>query len=176
MGIVLFKDLTATYLREFRMTLNLDCPCGSGRQYSDCCEPYILDTQNAPTAEALMRSRYTAYTFGNIQYILQTWDPKYTQSLNAKELEKWANQCDWKSLEIIDKVKGRENDDTGIVEFAAKYELGGRLQKIHERSQFKKVNGKWLYTIGEHFQKKQKVGRNDPCPCGSGKKYKKCCG
>lgn len=157
------------------------CPCGSGRDYDDCCGPYIAGDLTPPTAEALMRSRYTAYTEHKTDYLLETLAP---ESRDEEELEAAKDQntaMKWQGLEIRSLGDGGEGDDTGTVEFIAKYKVGDQHGMHHERSNFRRHEGKWVCIGGELNPKPeqrvvQKVGRNDPCPCGSGKKFKKCCG
>src|SRR3569833_3134762 len=113
------------------------CPCGSGKEYEACCGEIIGGKRAAPTAEALMRSRYSAFV---------------------------------------------EDEDEGTVEFIATYRQKGSKIAHHELGNFVRQNGRWYYADGKLFtpgtvrNEGPKVGRNDPCPCGSGKKYKKCCG
>jgi len=155
------------------------CPCGSGLELDACCGPYVAGAKPAPTAEALMRSRYTAYTLGNTAY-LQSTLCKAEQGdgeLSAAEIK----AATWTGLEIRATEAGGENDDTGQVEFVARYKSGGDQHVHHENSTFCREDGRWVYESGVINPKAQpvksaKVGRNDPCPCGSGKKYKKCCG
>ena len=135
-----------------------------------------MGTADAPTAEALMRSRYTAYTFDDYDYVIRT-----THSSTRPSKEYFDDQVDieWSGLEIVDTVAGGENDSEGEVEFIARYRLKGNVLNQHERSQFVKERGKWFYVDGEFVKgppvRSDKVGRNHLCPCGSGKKYKKCC-
>jgi SEC-C motif-containing protein len=158
------------------------CPCGSGRTLAECCGPILSGESPARTAEALMRSRYTAYATGNIDHILATEDAKDT---DREATTRWARKKTWTGLEIVDTQAGGESDDEGIVEFRARYremdEAHGHEHDHvhHERSRFLRRGGKWMYrdavppppvTAGP------RIGRNDPCPCGSGKKYKKCHG
>jgi len=157
------------------------CPCGSGNSFTDCCEPIIKGTLNAPTAAGLMRARYSSYTTGDIDFIIETTHPDHRDDMDVKEITSWSEQSNWKGLEIVDTSEGTERDDWGMVEFKAKFELGGNELSHHERSEFVKVDGKWYFLDGnpvtETYQRQgPKVGRNDPCSCGSGKKYKKCCG
>ncbi len=154
------------------------CPCGSGTDYPACCGRYIDSATPAPTAEALMRSRYTAYTAGNDAYLRKTWDTDTCpKSINASE-----PGIEWTGLKIIATTAGGEDDTTGTVEFVAGVDQQGQSGHLHELSDFKRdVDGRWLYVSGDTpkgkpIQRAQKVGRNEPCPCGSGKKYKKCCG
>lgn len=146
------------------------CPCGSGKAYRDCCAPLHHGEKSAASAEALMRSRYSAYVLKLSDYLAETWhSPTRPASLDIG-----SDDTPWQRLTIIATDKGNESDSEGTVEFAAYYQ-GGQL---HERSRFVKEEGKWFYLDGEILPPvaSAKVGRNDPCPCGSGKKYKKCCG
>lgn len=158
-----------------------NCPCGLNRDYDDCCGPYIAGTADAPTAEALMRSRYTAYTQNNQDYLLETLAPESRDEEEEEAAENQAANMKWQSLEIRATGDGGEGDEKGTVEFVAKYRVGDQNGMHHERSTFRRHEGKWVCIGGELNPKPEqriveKVGRNDPCPCGSGKKFKKCCG
>ncbi|MGM0564821.1 MAG: YchJ family protein [Pseudomonadota bacterium] len=156
------------------------CPCGSGAAFADCCQHYIQG-EPAPTAEALMRSRYTAYTKAEMDYIESTHDTDTRGELDMDVARRWAENSDWINLEIIATEGGGESDEDGTVEFKVNYRVNGDRQVHHELSEFVKKDGVWFYHDGKPPQISQvvnsspKVGRNDPCPCGSGKKYKKCC-
>ncbi len=157
------------------------CPCGSGKSYTACCEPYIKGKSSAPTAEALMRARYTAYVKQEIDFIEATHSQERRNRLDIKETEKWARESEWLGLEILKTEQGQPGDETGIVEFIAKFRQDGTDYDHHEVSTFNSVDGKWFFNDGYTpsatvVRDSPKVGRNDPCPCGSGKKYKKCCG
>ncbi len=154
------------------------CPCGSGQLFDACCGPYI-GGEAAPTAEALMRSRYVAHTLGNHAYLLETLAPESRDEEEAEDNP--PADMKWQGLEIRATEQGREGDAAGEVEFVAKYKLGDQSGIHHERSAFRFEDGRW-YCVGGEINPKpeqrrvEKVGRNDPCPCGSGKKFKKCCG
>jgi SEC-C motif-containing protein len=156
------------------------CPCGSGRSYGNCCEPYIKGKKNAPTAEALMRSRYAAYVEHASDYIIETCSQDEKDKIDVKQTKAWSENSKWLGLKILSVEKGSVKDTEGTVEFEASYEMDG-LREVHrEKASFQKTNGCWLYTEGEVrpdtvVRVGPKVGRNDPCPCGSGKKYKHCC-
>ncbi|MDR2259256.1 MAG: YchJ family protein [Treponema sp.] len=157
------------------------CPCGSGRSYAECCEPYIAGTAQAPTAEALMRSRYTAYAEHAVDYIISTCVQKDGAGIDVKQTRNWSEKSRWLGLKIISTEKGGPADTEGTVEFEASYEREGLKDIHHERARFKKQEGRWLYDEGDIEPKTvvragPKVGRNEPCPCGSGKKYKHCHG
>lgn len=149
------------------------CPCGNSPKYHSCCHPYIERGKLPPTAEALMRSRYSAFALGNAAYLLSTWYP----STAPKELHLDTSAV-WCGLQVLATEGGQENDNTGMVEFKAQYMNQGKVGTLHEISRFVKEEGRWLYVDGDvqdASQEVQKVGRNDPCPCNSGKKFKKCC-
>jgi SEC-C motif-containing protein len=132
------------------------------------------------TAEELMRARYHAYETCDMEFIKESHDPDNTDGIDWAECEKWARESQWLGLEILSTTKGGEDDKDGIVEFKATYIENGKTIVHHERSYFVKKNGVWFYQkwlpITSTRINENKVGRNDPCPCGSGKKYKKCCG
>jgi SEC-C motif-containing protein len=157
-----------------------DCPCGSGIVYAECCEPYITGKVPAPTAEALMRSRYTAFAVKSVDYLGDTLAPESKHDYEPEQVKEWANSSTWLGLEIVSTSEGQPEDKTGEVEFIATFEQGGVTHKHHEASHFEKRGDNWLYIDGDMvapqpIRKDKKVGRNEPCPCGSGKKYKKCC-
>ncbi|MBN2441559.1 MAG: YchJ family protein [Spirochaetales bacterium] len=157
------------------------CPCGSNKSYIECCMLFIEGKADAPTAEALMRSRYTAYVKKKINYLEITHSADTRKSLSLESTKKWAEESKWLGLEILSTSKGGENDTTGVVEFIAEYEQEGINYSHHETGQFQKIDNKWYYKEGKihgetHVRETPKIGRNDPCTCGSGKKYKKCCG
>ncbi len=155
------------------------CPCGSGAALENCCKP-IIDGAPAPTAEMLMRSRFTAFALGNLDHIDRTNVPGTQESADAGTDGPTTATVEWTRLEIVDSDGGGADDETGIVEFAAHYTHEGMTGIHRERSLFRRENGNWLYVDGDIVAAKPvrstKIGRNEPCPCGSGKKYKKCCG
>ena len=159
-----------------------NCPCGSDRPYSGCCEPYITGKTKAPTAEALMRSRYSAYAEHAVDYIIDTCVHRGEDDIDYKSTRDWSEKSTWLGLKIISTEKGGPGDTEGIVEFEATYERNGLKDVHHETAKFKKdAEGVWLYEEGRITPRtvvraSPKVGRNEPCPCGSGKKYKLCHG
>jgi len=159
-----------------------ECPCGSGAEYEKCCGIYIQGGILPPTAEKLMRARYTAYTRGEIDFIMDTHEvEKGEEEASRKATEDWSKGSVWQGLEILKTVKGGESDTEGTVEFKAHYMVDRARHSHHEISRFEKKEGKWIFIEGQEVNRpvkrdEPKVGRNDPCPCGSGKKYKKCCG
>lgn len=154
------------------MTDNIQkCPCCSGQTYDSCCKPFLSDQRKASTAKQLMRSRYTAFVNQDSSYILKTWHPKTRpKSLNFED-----NPVVWLGLETKSCVEGGESDSAGSVEFITNYLESGQLCTLTEKSAFTKEDNLWLYVKGECEFQKKKVERNRPCPCGSGKKFKRCC-
>jgi SEC-C motif-containing protein len=157
------------------------CPCGSGRGYDECCGPYITGAARPPSAEALMRSRYSAYAEHAVDYIIDTCIRKDKDDIDLKQTRDWSEKSRWLGLKIIAVEKGGPADTEGVVEFEASYERDGLKDIHHERARFKKREDRWLYDEGDIVPKTivrsaPKVGRNEPCPCGSGKKYKYCHG
>ena len=157
------------------------CPCGSGRDYDECCGQYIGGKSKAPTAEALMRARYSAYAVGAVDFIVETCVTAEGGRIDVDATKKWSEGSKWLGLKILKTEKGGAADDKGSVEFVATYEQAGLREEHHEIGGFVKKEGLWLYDDGNIIpttvvRSGPKVGRNDPCPCGSGKKYKKCCG
>ncbi len=156
------------------------CPCGIEKSYSECCGLYINGTKPAPTAVALMRSRYSAFAKGEMDYIFKTHDEDSRAELDMDGVKSWALNSEWLGLEILDTNQGTAKDSEGKVEFRCKFIYNGSEQTHHELSSFKKVNGEWFFVDGVMRnntirRSAPKVGRNDPCSCGSGKKAKKCC-
>jgi len=155
------------------------CPCGSAIEFEDCCAPYIAGAP-APSAVALMRSRYSAYALGNKDYLIETLAPECRDEDDEEDVAQTSNMK-WMGLEVRAFSDGGEGDETGSVEFVAKYKIGDKPGIHHERSNFRREDGRWFCLGGEINPKQEqrrveKVGRNDPCSCGSGKKFKKCCG
>lgn len=122
-----------------------NCFCGSNSPYSQCCEPFHSGLQNAPTAQALMRSRYSAYVLKNASYLLATW----YKSTRPKAIDFSHENVIWQKLDILHIKKGEVKDDKGKVEFNALYEQDGQPFVMHEISRFKKFGGKWFYVDGD---------------------------
>lgn len=158
------------------------CPCGSEKSYDECCLPIIQGSKNADTAELLMRARYSAFTKTEIDFLQNTLSPEQQKDFNHEETTEWSKNSDWEGLEVIEVVDGGPDDDKGTVEFIAKFSQNNEKVRHHEVASFEKIDGKWIFMDGIVPKPKQvkretpKVGRNEPCPCNSGKKYKKCCG
>jgi len=154
------------------------CPCGSGRDLDNCCGPIIAGTP-APNPEALMRARYTAFTQCNLDFLEQTHAPEVRDDYNRAEAERIADESKWLGLDV--RRAAEADDGTATVEFVARFRRDGQDLIHHELASFRQEDGRWVYVSGELNPKSPprqviKIGRNDPCTCGSGKKYKKCCG
>ena len=158
------------------------CPCGSGKPFADCCGPILGGAAKAPTAEALMRARYAAYATANLDFLYESSGPEVRQEFDREASRKWAEGSRWTGLDILAVDKGGANDDTGTVEFVAHYAVANKHFNHRERASFRRIAGDWRFIDGKILaqptiqRETAKVGRNDPCPCGSGKKYKHCCG
>jgi SEC-C motif-containing protein len=178
------------------------CLCGSGDPEAGCCGP-ILEGAAAPTALALMRSRYVAYVRGAVEYLVATHDPASRAALDRDGIARWSRDTRWLGLEIVATERGGEGDDDGVVEFIARGVTRGAPFAQRERSRFRRIAGRWHYIDGyaaanpgtdsagvgrgaprgqggtavrEPARAAAAPGRNDPCPCGSGRKYKRCHG
>ena len=142
------------------------CPCGSGLNYSECCATLIELGVPAETAEQLMRSRFTAYVLNKPDYLFQTW-----HSDTRPDLSELANSpVKWDFLKVI---SANEATNRAEVEFLARGHADGHDVILHERSRFINEDEQWYYLDGEIFAQPSKNGL---CPCGSGKKFKRCCG
>jgi SEC-C motif-containing protein len=137
--------------------------------FAQCCGPLLQGAAAAQTAESLMRSRYAAYCLGHAEYLQNTWSAQTRPaSLSLDEATAW------EGLRILRKTAGEAGDSAGEVEFIARYRQHGKIGCLREASQFARELGAWRYVAGA-AQFDYAPGRNDPCPCGSGAKYKKCC-
>jgi len=124
----------------------IDCPCGSGKMLSSCCGQWLSGKQSAPTAEALMRSRYTAYVLKNVDYLVKTTLPAAREPNLADDIRSWMNQVTWQRLHVLSTKAGGRSDNEGTVEFIAEF-IGPRgADRHHELSLFKKVRGIWFYA------------------------------
>jgi SEC-C motif-containing protein len=122
------------------------CYCGSNQVYADCCEPYLSGCDKAPTAELLMRSRYSAFVIGEAQYLLDSWHES-TRPSRVRFDEK----SQWLGLNIKKVIAGNPRDDTGEVEFVARFRVDGKAVRLHERSRFVKEDDRWFYVDGDHL-------------------------
>jgi len=166
-----------------------DCPCGQASPFTDCCGPYLRGTAWPDSAEDLMRSRYTAHAQKNWGYLLKTLCAEERRQENIQDIE---TGTAWVSLDITGTEGGQIGDTEGVVRFIARFKEDGEEKTHSETARFIRENGRWVYSAklsevhapqaesapaAQPFVREApKVGRNEPCPCGSGKKYKKCCG
>lgn len=133
-----------------------------------------------------MRSRYTAYVVGAIDWIVTSNHTATVDDVDPEEIARWSSSSDWLGLSILETEAGGEDDSEGYVTFRARYRMDGTLHEHRERAYFERENGSWRFHTPyspeddvvelSPVQPKAAVGRNDPCTCGSGKKYKRCCG
>lgn len=124
------------------LAAHADCPCGSGQTYANCCGRWhagYTDGAPAPTPEALMRSRYSAYVFGLIDYLLATWHPSTSPGELVLPPVKWLG---------LDVRYAQAKGDAGVVEFVARLRENGRGVRLHEVSRFVRKDGRWLYVDG----------------------------
>ncbi len=159
----------------------MSCVCGSGKAAESCCLAIIKGQRPAATAEELMRARYAAYVHGEVDFLIESTLPEGRKDIDRDTTAAWSQQSSWLGFELLGKEQGEASDSEGTVDFSARYKLKGMVVTHREHSTFKKVDGKWFFAEGVELpapplRKESQAGRNDPCPCGSGKKYKKCCG
>ncbi|HNA83110.1 MAG TPA: YchJ family metal-binding protein [Thiobacillaceae bacterium] len=124
------------------VTRPASCPCGSGKSHATCCAPYLLGERPAPSAEALMRSRYCAYALGNAPYLLATWHPDTRPDrLDLEPSPTWLGLS----------VKAAQDQDAShaTVAFVARYKVGGRGYRMAETSRFERIEGRWYYLDGD---------------------------
>jgi len=172
--------LTSGYMSQPSQAL---CPCGSGNEYKNCCLPLIGGKKKATTAEELLRARYSAFAMGEVDFIVTTHHSKTRGDIKRDEIEDWSKNSEWLGLKIVQKEAGEAKDETGTLVFCAGFRAkdAEKVEEHWEQSLFEKENGEWRFLdargvqVGPYRREAPKIGRNDPCPCGSGKKYKKCC-
>lgn len=155
------------------------CRCHSGKLYQECCQPIHEDMQRALVPEQLMRARYCAHELGLIDFVVNTYHPSCQARDERNEIAE-SIKGGWCKLEVVSAEPGH-NEDEGYVTFNAYFLEDKRQYSFTEKSRFLRENGQWFYIDGEMYDyplpvKKETLGRNDPCRCGSGKKFKKCCG
>lgn len=121
------------------------CPCGAGKQYQACCGRYIDGQELPPTAETLMRSRYTAYTQANIAYIQATMQGKAAEGFDSQTAAAWAKAAKWRRLKVLKTFSNPSNSDLAYVSFTAYYIWQGKPQSLHETSEFQLIDGRWYY-------------------------------
>ena len=150
--------------------MSTPCPCGSGAPLAGCCGPRHDGTRPAPTAEALMRARYAAFALARVDYLVAT----HATPDDREALERACRGVTWLGLDVESTERGGEQDDDGAVTFTARSLEHDVELALHERSRFERRDGRWVYVDGEPRVSRRRVARNEPCPCGSGRKFKQC--
>lgn len=147
------------------------CPCGSGQNYNSCCQPVINDQACATSPEKLMRSRYSAYVKQNSGYLLASWH----RSSRPENLDLFSHPVIWLNLDIHGTGEKQNGYKTNFVDFSCNYLENGQVCTLREVSTFVREGGLWYYLEGECQVTRKNISRNSKCPCGSGKKFKRCC-
>ena len=147
------------------------CPCGTGNMLPDCCGRYH-EGALAPSAEQLMRSRYSAYVLGLIDYLKITTLPVQQHSLDLESMKTWSVTSTWLGLDVHEHQLVGGQPEHALVSFTAHWHDAHGEHAQHEKSAFVQIKHRWYFIdptvpLGAR--------RNDPCPCGSGQKFKKCC-
>ncbi len=140
------------------------CICGNEKKFIECCGSIIEGKRKALIPEELMRSRYTAYVLGHGRYLVDSCVNRYEEDVRL--IEEFSNSVQWFKLDVLNSFQNK-------VEFKAYYKDKDGIKVLHEKSSFVEEDGVWKYKDGELYN--SKVQRNENCPCGSGKKFKKCC-
>ncbi len=153
------------------------CPCGTGRPFGECCGPVLARTRAAGSPEELMRSRFTAHVVHDWAHLHRTHLESSREPFEEPEQE---GATDWTRLVIHGNAPGSA-PEKATVDFTAYFAEGDLERAHHENAEFEKIDGTWFYLrplrqgLAPVRSQAAKVGRNDPCPCGSGKKHKQCC-
>lgn len=148
------------------------CPCCSGMPYEQCCQPWHAGAP-APSPEQLMRSRYCAYVMGLIDYLVATTLPAQQALLAVSAMAQWSRESRWTGLSVETADAVDAHTKAGQVVFVARWaDLDGSEHSHRECSDFRKVRDRWYFVDPNHSVKAR---RNEPCPCGSGRKFKHCC-
>ncbi len=142
------------------------CICGKKESFEECCGAIISAKRSAETPEELMRSRYSAYVQANGSYLLESTVKENRFADDVALIEEFSNAVEWLKLDVLNAAGSQ-------VEFKAYYRDNEGIQVLHEKSNFIQEDGVWRYKDGELYA--TKIERNESCPCGSGKKFKKCC-
>lgn len=147
------------------------CPCQSGKDLKDCCGPILDGSAKADTAEALMRSRYSAHVQGNFEHVANTHAKAAKADYNISAAQAQNKDTTWVGFEVTEAIGGGADDETGTVTFNARYEEDSTPHTHRERAAFARENGNWVYVDGKinpelEPRRVEKVGRNDPCTCG----------
>src|ERR1700752_100327 len=160
--------------------INQICPCGSGTPFAECCAPVIDGTRESETAEELMRARYSAFVMGAIDFIVASTHSRTRKEIDLSFVREWSETSTWHGLEILETKA--VNDNKAYVSFECRFTQKDEDQTHREKSLFEREDGQWRFVTGDELKnptvkyETPRPRRNDPCPCGSGKKYKKCHG
>jgi len=150
------------------------CYCGSQKNFEDCCSLFLTGRSKPEIPEQLMRARYSAFCIKDIDYLISTHHPSKHRPNDREVLAKTIRETQWLGLKVLKTEKGQVSQGFGYVEFVAYYKNKIKGQ-LHENSKFIHESGQWYYFEGEVLEP-LKFARNEPCWCGSNKKYKKCHG
>jgi len=142
------------------------CICGKNENFNGCCGGIISGQHKAKTPEQLMRSRFSAYARADGRYLILSAVRENQYEDDAALIQEFSNSVEWLKLDVL-------TTEGDTVEFKAYYRDESIIHVLHEKSNFVMQDGQWKYKDGELY--KSKVERNESCPCGSGKKFKKCC-
>lgn len=151
------------------------CYCGSGQSFADCCQPLLNGLQEAQSCEQLMRSRYSAFCYGHAEYLQRSCVPSLREAQSPAVLQPFIEETHFTQLQILSSSPLDSTAAHGFVEFKVYFIQGHQLHSFQEYSVFEFIQGQWYYASGRLTDfPSQKIGRNDSCPCGSGKKFKSC--
>ena len=157
------------------------CPCNSTQSFATqpCCEEIIAGRRKAQTPDELLRARYTAFATGAIEFIGATTHPDALDEYEEAATRQWATTATFTKLDIFETVS--DGEDAAYVTFEAHFTQNRQKQIHRERSRFERLNGEWFFHSCDLLKPRTikystpQPGRNQQCPCGSGKKFKKCC-
>lgn len=142
-------DNGESYVAFRKVPMSRPCPCESKRTFDRCCEPFVLGREFPPTAQALMRSRFTAYALGRADYLAKTTALVEREKLDVEELGRYCRAVKCISLKILQTEAGGPEDETGVVVFFAKLLINGKRMLHREKSRFVREDGHWMYLDGE---------------------------
>jgi SEC-C motif-containing protein len=157
------------------------CFCGSEKSLSSCCEPIIQGAALARTPEELMRARFTAHCLRNYAFLVDSTHPEHRSGISEQEIAQWASHVTLTEL-VVHSASPGETQTSGTVSFTAHFTIKDTPQELREDASFAMHEGRWYYVDGHvhghvpYMREQPRTGRNELCPCGSGKKFKKCCG
>lgn len=151
------------------------CYCGSGHPFADCCQPLLNGLRQAQSCEQLMRSRYSAFCHGQAGYLHQSCVPALREAQSVAALQPFIEQTHFTRLQLLSASPADPASDHGFVEFQVYFIQDNQLHSFQEHSLFERLQGQWYYASGRLTDfPSRKISRNEPCPCGSGKKFKSC--